>query len=103
MTTQALTPPRIASPRGTTSLARLRPGDWLQSKSVPDLAWCVLINSEAKRRIVMFTAFLGYEESFSYADLFTDDTYLMGRGKPRWWHRWLPKYLRDVTCPYSLP
>lgn len=95
--------PRIASFRGNIPLSRLRPGDWIQSTHCPDLKWCVLINSEAMQRMVIFSAFLSYEASTNYLALDCKDLRLIGRSKPRWWYRYLPRYIRDLTCPYGQP
>lgn len=94
---------RIPARTGSTAITNLRPGDWLGNVDYPDVRWCVLINSEAMGRIVLFSAVLGYESSYDYSTIATGAIHMIGTGRWRWWHRFLPKYLRDITCPYSQP
>lgn len=98
----ALNVPRIKTKRGTMALSSIRPGDWIGGPcNYP--YFVVLINSKKLRRIVVRWEMTGHDEqSYDYGDFSSMDR-LIGRGKPRRWHAFLPKWIGAMICPYSRP
>lgn len=92
--------------RRLVNVSSLRPGDWIALPARDDCDhdeyyYCILINSAKLRRIHLRT-WSDDELTLPY-DHFSTNYRLVGSGKPRYWHFFLPRWLRARVHLYSFP
>jgi len=91
---------RIPTQKRTMALSSLRPGDWLRGPS--GLRFCVMANSSAKERVLLWSEHAQTEYSTPYMALRNVVVYV-GQGKPRLWLTLLPKWVQKRVCLFGGP
>lgn len=93
----------IRTATGCKRCSNLRPGDWLKIAADESTAMvCVMINSPKLGRAVIRWVDINVEDSLPYAAVAIGFVYI-GRGNRRAWYRFMPKWIRNRICEFSLP
>lgn len=75
------------------------PGDWFLVEYGLPLKIYVAEKYATRVRFSWSRALASNETYLSYEELLSGE--YLGRGKRRWWWRWLP--IRDFLCPFTEP
>jgi hypothetical protein len=84
-------------------LSALQPGDWIRiDYGFGRLRFC-LLGREGDYLVLAHPGWLAsHELVINGAEVAAKDPVFIGRGRARWWRKFLPG-MRDLICPYSSP